>query len=185
MTTVLGLDLSYSSCGWALFCTDWTTALYGHWELAPSLKTAAAGCARLHKNLFALTQEHGSIDVMAVEQGIPEHSMKGKTNAKTVRALAGLEMHALSFGAVMGIRTHLIPIGSWRTSFLGSLPSQSNLDWKTLAQIRAKQIGMSTAVHDEAEAIGVLDYQLGLEGITPAWRLNEVLRPPLEEGMAA
>lgn len=171
MTTIVGLDLSFSSCGYAIWSTGDLAAAYGHWELSPSLKTAAKGCVRLHKHLSALAAQHGGIDIIALEASIPAHKKRGMTNAKTTWAQAGLEFHALSFAEAVGARWHRINIGAWRSAFLGQMPAQSNLDWKTMAQVRAREFGMSTAVHDEAEAIGVLDYQIGQEGITPPWRM--------------
>lgn len=175
--TVAALDLSLKSAGWAIWSSDRPYAHYGHWRLADSVAHAARGCVRLHKHLSRLNDEHGEIDVLAIEQAIPPHMIKGQTSAATVRALAGIEAHACSFAEAIGARWHLINIGAWRRSFLGSLPAKSNLDWKTLAQVRCNQFGMSTAVHDEAEAIGILDYQLGAEGLTPPWRMENALLP--------
>lgn len=183
--SAIALDLSLRSAGWAHWVPGEQVASFGHWELADSTKTVAKGYVRLHKHLYRLWQEFGPFDVLVFEQAIPAHAMKGKTNAATVKALSGIEAHAMSFAEAVGVRWHSVPVGSWRRHFLGSLPATSRVDKKTLAQIMAKELGMRTAVHDEAEAIGLLDYQLHVEGITPPWRvknpLTRQLRPDLLE----
>lgn len=153
----------------------WDKPVYGHWELAGSAKFAARGGVRLQRNLIDLHNEHGPIEVMAVEQAIPGHMMRGKTNAKTVKALCYIEAAALMFAEAVGARWQLVPVGSWRNTFLSSMRRVSSVDSKTLAQLCARDLGMSTAVHDEAEAIGLLDYQMHIEGITPPWRITTPL----------
>lgn len=175
MLTIAALDLSLKSAGWAIWSSDRPLAYYGHWRLADSLQHSARGFVRLHKNLSRLNDEHGEIDVLAIEQAIPAHMIKGQTSAAVIKALAGLEAHACSFAEAIGARWSLINIGAWRRTFLGSIPAKDTPDWKALAQSRAREFGMSTAVHDEAEAIGILDYQAALEGLTPPWRMERAL----------
>lgn len=174
MLTIVGLDLSLKSAGWCHWRSDAPHAHYGHWRLA-DLKHAPRAFVRLHKQLSWLNGEHGEIDVLAIEQTIPPHMIKGNTSAAVIKALAGLEAHAMSFAEAIGARWNLVNIGAWRRSFLGSIPAKDAPDWKQLAQNRAREFGMSTAVHDEAEAIGVLDYQAGLEGLTTPWRAAKAL----------
>lgn len=180
MTTVLALDPSIKSAGWALWSTGWPEARYGHWELAASVKGAARGCVRLQQLLIAMDEEVGGIDIIAAERAIPPHMIKGHTSYETILALAYVQGAILQFAVAKGCRSHLVNSGSWRATFIRDLKSYSNLDNKTLAQIRAREFGMSTAVHDEAEAIGLLDYQLHMEGITPPWRIET----PLLKGVA-
>ena len=133
----------------------------------------------MQRSLIELHNEHGPIDIMCVEQSLPEFMMRGKTNAKTVKALAYVEAAALMFAEAVGARWHLVPVGAWRNTFLGRMKKQSRLDYKTLAQVCARDLGMSTSVHDEAEAIGLLDYQMHNEGITPPWRVANALVPDI------
>jgi hypothetical protein len=175
MLTIAALDLSLRSAGWAHWRSDAPHAHYGHWQLADGIQHAARGFVRLHKNLSRLNDQHGEIDVLAIEQAIPAHMIKGNTSAAVIKALAGLEAHAVSFAEAIGARWHLVNIGGWRRSFLGRIPAKDNPNWKQLAQNRAREFGMSTAVHDEAEAIGILDYQAALEGFTPPWRMERAL----------
>ena len=171
MTCVLGLDPSLSSAGFALWRPGLDAPIYGHWHLADSAKYAARGAVRLQRELLVLNREHGPIEVMCVEQSLSNFQMQGRTNAKTVKALAYIEASALMFAEALGIRWQLVPVGAWRNTFLGSMKRQSRVDNKTLAQLCAREFGFSTAVHDEAEAIGLLDYQLHIEKITPPWRI--------------
>lgn len=175
-----GFDLSISSAGWAVWNTGWPLPLFGTWELAGSVKHAARAWVRLQKNMMGLVNEHGQFDVVAIEETVPAFQMKGKTSYRTVKALSGLEAHALSFAEATGARWHLISIGAWRADFLGrNIPSDP--DWKHLAMVRCRQMGMHPAVHDAAEAIGILTYQILSDGLTPPWCAAETLRPILGE----
>lgn len=174
MMTIAAFDLSLQSAGWCVWRSDEPHAHYGHWKMA-DLANAPRAWVRVHKNLSKLSDEFGGFDVMAIEQTIPPHMMKGKTSAAVVKALAGLESHAVSYAVATGTRYHLINIGAWRRTFLGPIPLKDNPDWKQLAQNRAREFGMSTAVHDEAEAIGILDHQAANEGFTPPWRMENAL----------
>jgi hypothetical protein len=44
---------------------------------------------------------------------------------------------------------------------------------------RCRQLGLKPRSHDEADAIGLLDYCLHMKGVTPPWAADEVLRAPL------
>ena len=50
---------------------------------------------------------------------------------------------------------------------------------KAATMERCRQLGMKPRNDDEADAIGILTYGLLLNGVTPPWIANEVLRPAL------
>jgi hypothetical protein len=43
-------------------------------------------------------------------------------------------------------------------------------DYKHLAMSRCRELGFDVIKHDAAEACGLLDYELSVEGIIPPWR---------------
>lgn len=177
---IVGLDLSLQSAGFAIWGPDMPAPIVGNWQLA-DLKHAARGCVRLQQRLIGLHREHGQLDVVAIERAIPAHMLSGndggkfKSSANVKAALNALEWHARSFCEAVGARYHLVAVQSWRAPFLRNIRAGSNLDVKTLAQMRAKQLGVRTTCHDEAEAFGVLDYQIRMEDIIPPWHADEVL----------
>lgn len=106
------------------------------------------------------------------------------TTSKRLMALAGAcEMFAFQVGA---IGCYEIQISEWRKHFIGRgggfkkikgtkkyLPGE---DPKELAVRRCAQYGWHTAIHDEADACGVLDYALTMipDYVRP-WRDDALL----------
>jgi len=81
---------------------------------------------------------------------------------------------------VMGIN-----LSSWRKHFVGSMPrGTKRKEWKDYAIERCQQYGWRPRNDDEADALGLLDYALDLQGIVPPWRAGEVLRAPLGRALA-
>jgi len=71
-----------------------------------------------------------------------------------------------------------VPMATWRRHFLGKMPrATKSAELKDLAMQRCRQLGFKPAKHDEAEAIGLLDYACDQLQIVPYW--NQVLRAPL------
>ncbi len=50
---------------------------------------------------------------------------------------------------------------------------------KSLSEARARSYGFTIERDDEADAIGILDYGLDINGVVPPWRIGEVLQPVL------
>lgn len=143
---------------------------HGTWELAPSIDYAARAYVRLHKALLDLNRLE-KIECLVFEEAIPAHQLHGNTNALTIRAAAGLATHAESFSEAIGCRYHEVPIAAWRRHWIGKMPRGTGTpDLKHFSMRRCRQLGFEPQKHDEAEAIGLLDYQLTIEGVTPPWR---------------
>jgi hypothetical protein len=134
---------------------------------------------RLHKNLLELNRLD-PIEGLVFEEPVPTHMLKAATNAATEAAKFGLVAHAMSFSEALGIRWRGISISAWRRHFIGSQPrGTKRADLKAMSMKRARDLGFEPLKHDAAEACGILDYHLSMEGITPPWRAANVLERQL------
>jgi hypothetical protein len=173
--TFVALDLSVKSTGFALWSEGQAKPAFGTWELAPSVDWAARAYVRLHRNLMDL-QRLGEIDDLVFEEPIPPAKLQGFTNIDTLASAAGLAAHAMSFAEALGIRWRAVNLASWRRHFIGKLPRGTKTpDLKAMAMRRCRELGFEVLKHDAAEACGLLDYRLSLEGIVPPWRAEFTL----------
>lgn len=187
MTTWLALDLSIKSTGWALWSSGDEQPAFGTWALADSVDWASRAFVRLHRNLLDLHRVM-PIDDVVFEEAVPGHMLHGHTNAKTLAAAAGLAAHVMSFSEAVGANWRPVSISAWRKHFLGSMPRGTKTpDLKALAMTRCRELGFDPARHDAAEAIGLLDYQLSVNGVIPPWRADVLQRElrPATDGRAA
>jgi hypothetical protein len=123
----------------------------------------------------------GKIDAVFYEEPLNLGLGSGMTNKETVNTLVGLAMHCESWGEAAGCRVvRAVNQSSWRKHFIGSMKrGTKSKDLKDYAMERCQQYGFRPERHDQAEAIGVLDYACSALGVVPYYRANEVLRPPL------
>lgn len=182
--TYLALDLSKRRTGWAFWRAGDDCARIGHWVLGSEFTSDGATYAKLHGHLIDL---HRVTPLGGIYLEAPIHpaNLGGHTNIATLRVLAGLAAHVHSFAAAMKLpQPAEINISSWRKDFIGSQKRGTKRQTlKTLTMERCRQLGHAPRFDDEADAFGILDYALDFhEHITPPWRADEVLRPPL--GMA-
>ena len=177
---VLGLDQSESSCGYALWGPGDPVVISGTWALGSEYSSYGRTFAKLHENVWQLHQV-SPIDAVFYEK--PRH-LDGFNINSTAHAhflLVGIAAHIESVGTAMkcGL-VKAVHMKTWRSFFLGKMHGASkSKDLKQLAMERARQLGFKPRKHDEAEAIGIMDYGLEMVGVTPPWREHEVLRPAL------
>lgn len=176
MAMRVALDLSLSSTGWASWDGISDAPSYGHWKLADGMKWRARGYVRLHK---ALLEIHATtpIDHLIFEEPLSQASVKGNSSIETLQTLAGLAAHAESFAAAIKATSRPVNIASWRRHFIGSMPrGTKSPDLKAMTMKRCRELGFSPVGNDEADALGLLDFALHQDGITPPWRLTNVLQ---------
>jgi len=180
MSTILALDLSKSSTGFALWDTAASRPVSGTWLLGSSMTTTGQACINLHQRLNDLYSV-SPFDTVIYESPLNLDSSKLVTNADTTFLLIGLAVHVDSFCEAKRVRKYrCVNQTTWRRHFIGSMKrGTKTVQWKAYAMERCIQLGFRPAKHDEAEALGVLDYMCEMEGIVPPWRRDEVLRPPL------
>jgi hypothetical protein len=175
MKTWLALDLSLKSTGFAFWNGESELPFLGSWALAPDMSWRGRGYVRLHKNMMDLHRVT-AIDSIVYEEALSQAAVQGNSSAETLQTLAGLVAHAESFAEAIGATYRAINIASWRRHFIGKMPrGTKSPDLKALAMTRCKELGLDPAKHDEAEAAGILDYQLSVNGVIPPWRAGSIL----------
>lgn len=180
MSTILAMDLSKRSTGWALWSPEMSKPVSGTWSLGSELTSAGRSFLRLHQCMNDLYQIH-PFEIVIYEEPLNLGPGAGVTNKDTIFALMGLAAHVDSYCEAKGVRkVRSVNQSSWRRHFIGSMKRGTKTkQLKEYAMERCAQLGMTPQKHDEAEAIGVLDYMCEMERITPPWRAHEVLRQPL------
>jgi len=189
---ILGLDPSKRSMGWALWAPGDQPAS-GVWELGSELTSRGTVFARVHERMMELHQL-GKIEAVFYEEALnimparPDANGGGggsivRTNKESILLSTGIAAHIESFGEAMGFRI-IRPVNqtSWRRHFLGPMKrGTKKVDLKAYAMERCRQLGFRPSKHDQAEAIGVLDYACASLNIIPPWSASEVLRPALRD----
>lgn len=184
--SLVALDLSIRSCGWAMWSRGQERPAFGTWELAPHADFASRAFVRLHKNLLDL-HTIDPIEEMVFEEAIPAFKLQGHSSAATIFGAAGLAAHAMSFAEAVGCRWRSVSIVAWRKHFLGSMPRGTKTpDLKAMAMRRCRELNFDVQKHDAAEACGLLDFAISVAGIIAPWRENFLEREmtPATDGKA-
>jgi hypothetical protein len=177
--TIIALDLSKRSTGYAIWQPETERPFYGSVQLGSEFTSDGRCCLKLHRVLADLHKVH-KFDRLYFEKPLTQIERGGNSNAGNDIQLK-LVGHAESFGEAFRLRTIMgVNISSWRKFFVGRMPrGTKSKDWKAYADERCRQYGWSPRTTDEADALGLLDYCCELQGIIPPWRRHEVLRPAL------
>lgn len=180
MTKIIALDLSKRSTGWAVWDEGWDMPRYGSVQLGSEFTCDGRTYIKLHQVLSDLRATLTKFETIYFEEPINPNALSGHTNIDTLRVLAGLAAHTLSYASALGLRAQAVNITSWRRHFVGRMPrGTKSKEWKEYAIERCQQYGWKPRKDDEADALGILDYGCELQGVTPPWRLDETLRAPL------
>lgn len=167
----LALDLSKRSAGWARWRPGMDLPECGTWELGSEVTSAGRAFLRLHQRLDEIHRAT-PIESIAYEKPLNLGANSSQTTEETLFVLIGLAAHVVSYAEARGVRQcRDVPMGTWRRHFLGPVPRGTrSADLKSMAMARCRELGMSPARHDAAEACGILDHSLMLAGIVPPWR---------------
>lgn len=178
---ILALDLSKSSTGWAFWERGTDNAKHGTKVLGSEMTTNGATYIKLHTWLSEMHLVF-QFDAIYFEQTVTPDHLRGHTNAETLLLLAGLSEHTKSFAEAYGIRLiKSVKPDDWLKFYCGrSMRFQKRKLRKQYSMERSRQLGFNPRRDDEADALGILDYACELNGITPPWRQNEILRPPFK-----
>lgn len=198
----LALDLSKRSTGYALWDRGWEKPIFGHWQLGSEYTSDGQTFTKLHRcmgDLFKIA----AFEFLYYEEPITPAQLQGFTTIQTINLAVGLAAHAQSFGHAKRCRIiKAVNIETWRKYFIGTdLSNEAKAvarrkrkagdnkasardALKGLTIARCNQLGFDPRKDDEADAIGILDYALELNGIVPPWRSDEVLRPMMDVGTA-
>lgn len=190
----LALDLSKKSAGWASWEEGQERPISGAWNLGSEFTPAGGVFLNLFQELTALSavcgesERRSAFDDIIYEEPLNLGPANGFTNKDTLFLLMGLAATVdLWAEARRARKVRCTNQSSWRRHFLGSIPRGPRKDelgnrikpkpinWKALAEERCRELGFAPRSHDEAEALGILDYSISLAGITPPWRMQHVL----------
>lgn len=175
---ILALDLSKRSAGWACWGPADERVASGVWALGSEYTSDGLTYCRLHEHMSAL-HSLGAISAVFWEEPLDPRTLSGHTNIDSIRVLSGLAAHAASWADAMSCRhARSVNMTTWRRHFLGKMPrATKSADLKQYAIERCRQLGFRPGRHDEAEAIGILDYACDALQLSVPW--NAVLRAPL------
>jgi hypothetical protein len=156
--------------GWACWKPGLERPASGTFELpADPEDLGRTGCA-LHRELQALHVVHG-FERIYYEAPIPPSQMMGQTHLATIAKAFGIAAHIESFAYAMNLRCRHVSIATWRKLFLGKGAGESSKTFKDWSMKRCRELGWNPRYHDEADALGILDYAIGLDpDFHPPWR---------------
>jgi RNase H-fold protein (predicted Holliday junction resolvase) len=178
---IAALDLSKKSCGWATFDSEGRNRqlFYGSKKLGSEITSNGQVFLQFQKWLYEELLETCLVETIYVEYPMDPRNMGKFTNMQTMMIAFGLHTHAESFCHGQSIKFRSVQMATWWKHFNGKPRPKTSADMKRDTQARAAQLGFITRTNDEADALGILDYAIEMEGMTPPWRANEVLRMPL------
>ena len=163
MTTVLAFDLSMTRTGWALGSSDGTPPKWGVFETSDWPKNQGRELFAFRQLLDSFTRQH-LIDLICVEHVfVDANPMKFQFNGTEGQMM--LKGVLEEFAYSKDIRCASVAVADWRQYFLGlnRRPKEAKGDekyWKDLALRVAAQRNWYCTWHDEAEALGIMDYAL-------------------------
>lgn len=179
---LLALDMSKRNTGWAAWDGESPRPVSGSFELGSAITDDGLTFARVHGKLADLRMVV-DFDIIYVEEPMQPQAMNGTTTFNTLFPLYNIVGHVMSYAAATRIRrVHLANQSSWRAHFLRGMKRTKGqkADLKSLAQDKCRELGLTFRSHDEAEALGILDYACRQEGLTPPWRGHETLFATME-----
>lgn len=171
MSGFLALDQSKSRTGWAFWKEGLDRPLVGSFKLGDEFTSPGTAFARLHMEMSALKQATG-FDSVRYEQPADPSKFDRQTPFEIPFVLIGIAAHINSFCAAMSVRRcDWIHAATWRRHFIGSMKrGTKRAELKDFVRERCRQLGMTPRNDDEADACGILDYDLHIAGVNPPWR---------------
>jgi hypothetical protein len=182
---ILALDLSKSGTGWARYRKGDAAPTFGTWVLGTSYTDRAAMTVKLYQNLrdqFAFAEP----DFVIYESPLRGDAQSTEKNNRIAGANAAIVEFVCKCSR---IRFSECDNNAWKASFfntnipkrvkneLGRSVRNPGYNPKAISIAMCKAFGIKVQNDNEADAIGLLDHALGLEGIIPAWRAEHVLTP--------
>lgn len=162
--SILALDLA-TNTGWAT-CPVGGEAVSGQKTMPDTGRDIGRFLAVYERWLMMLLAKH-NVDLIAYEQPI----IAGSKNLQTLRKLYSLTGLTELIGRKASAEVIEVPISSWRKHFIGRGTGfkRDKLDPKQMAITACYERGWNPATHDEAEALGILDYVMAKLDLPRAW----------------
>jgi hypothetical protein len=170
MTRFLALDQSKERTGWAFWHEGLDRPLVGHFKLGDEYTPPGKVFGKLHMQLSELLQVHGFDRVRYEQPADPAHlDRANKFNVPFL--LIGIAAHIDSFCAAKLVKCEWVHAATWRRHYIGSMPRGTKRpELKDFVERRCRELGMTVRNDDEADACGILDYDMQMAGFTPPWR---------------
>ena len=192
--SVLALDLSKTSTGWALWRDGWEAPRFGRWKLGGEYSTPGDVFLKLQERMHELRMID-RYERVVIEEPINPGQLQGHTTINTIRLAIGLASHAESYAKAMRCQYREINVGTWRADFIGrgevsgirkAIRDKAKQTGKKVSatdslkdatMLRCRQFGWKPRNNDEGDALGLIDYDLCLSGVQTPWRMAEILQP--------
>lgn len=161
---VLALDIAKHRTGWAVGTPVMERPYWGVYELAGDWDRHEG--LRLHqwRNFLEAKIRQHRVTYIAMERPFIDMEDFNYNGSVPILQMWGI---VLELAQGLQIRHGAVPISSWRAHFLGTAKGPAGLSkakrtdaLKDMATKQAASRGWLTRFHDEAEALGIMDYAL-------------------------
>lgn len=172
--THLALDLSKTSAGWAHWAPGMDLPACGTWELGSGILTSPGRVfMRLHQRMNDI-QTVTPLTSISYETPLYLDVWQPAAHKEAHLLLVGLAAHVESYCDALGIRIcRSVSMATWRRHFIGKMKrGTKSAELKDFAMQRCRELGIKPSRHDAAEAVGILDYAMHLEGIEAPWHVE-------------
>jgi Holliday junction resolvasome RuvABC endonuclease subunit len=163
MTVVLALDIAKNRTGWAVGGASWKLPKWGTFETERFDDRPGYWLKKWHDFLLMMIHDH-HVSMIAVETffiDLRDFSFQGTVPMAQMHGIVHLVIE------LKGLRGGEASSSSWRKRFLGVgeapkwIPPKKRTEWwKKQALGMAIERGWYVTYHDEAEALGLLDFTL-------------------------
>lgn len=164
--TVLALDIAMHRTGWALGCSDGTRPTWGCFETDCWEKRQGENLCRFGEFLFDKARTHGVTHLVTEKVFVDVRGTYSKAfQFNGTQAQMMLQAIAIVTAHSGGLAAFEVDISHWRQHFLGHNRKPKDMApdakyWKDVAVRVAADRGWYVTHHDEAEALGIMDYAL-------------------------
>lgn len=171
----LALDISKSQTGWASWETETPKPRIGHFKCGNEFSSDGMCQDALWRNLADICA-FGLPDVIGIEAPADPSHWKGGRKFEHTKTLIRLSGTAAFFAHNKRIsRFSEIEKRFWFPHFIGTNKRPPKGAQKTYCIEQCEHLGIAVENNDQADAVGILDYMVHLEGILPPWRNANVL----------
>lgn len=161
---VLALDIAKHRTGWAVGSPVMSRPSWGVYQLAGDWERHEG--LRLHqwRTFLKSTIRERGVTYVAMERPFIDQRDFNYNGTVPIIQMWGI---VVELSQALQIRHGAVPIGSWRSHFLGTAKAPAGLGkaqrtsaLKDMAMRQCAQRGWLPEFHDEAEALGIMDYAL-------------------------
>jgi hypothetical protein len=161
---VLALDIALRRTGWAVGWPGMQRPFWGVHDIAGDWDGREGGHLHAWRRFLAARMDEHAVTYIAMELPFIDGRAFSFNGTVAVLQMQGI---VLELAHARGIRAAGVAIGSWRAHWIGQgvapkhLARKERTPWlKDMAMKRAAERGWLTRFHDEAEALGIMDFAL-------------------------